>query len=158
MVPRITVAALILVGMTAVVAAAQTAPASQAPPAAAAPTPPCGPNLADVKNVAKDSRCFELRTYVVQPGGSIDTLHRRFREYTDKFFKNHGMTVIAYWQPLAKPDTIIYLLAYKDAQARDAAWKAFQADPEWVKARKELAVSLKAEAVFMSATDYSPMK
>jgi hypothetical protein len=104
-----------------------------APPA---PTPPCGPNLpAAVKNVAKDSRCFELRTYTVQPGSSSDLLHARFREHTSAFFKKHGMTIVGYWQPVTKPDTLIYLLAYKDGAARDASWAAFQADPEWVKTR-----------------------
>ena len=164
MVPRTTVLALIVAGWTLGTAAAQTPPApqtppaGQAPPAAQTPTPPCGPNLADTRNVAKDSRCFELRTYVVQPGGSIDTLHTRFREHTTALFKKHGMTIIGYWHPINRPDTLIYLLAYKDAQARDAAWKAFSADPEWVKVRKELVVPLKVDAVYMSATDYSPMK
>ena len=39
------------------------------------------------------------------------------------------MTIIGYWQPLARPDTLMYILAYKDAAARDAAWAAFSADP-----------------------------
>ena len=39
--------------------------------------PPCGPNLSpEIKNVTKDSRCFELRTYTVQAGSSMDTLGR----------------------------------------------------------------------------------
>jgi hypothetical protein len=138
---------------------AQTPPAAgQSPRPAASPTPPCGPNLPDVKNVAKDSRCFELRTYTVQPGSSIDLLHSRFRDHTTAFFKKHGMTIVGYWQPLTKPDTLIYLLAYKDAAARDAAWAAFQADPEWIKTRAAMQVSLQVESVFLSATDYSPMK
>src|SRR5215470_15108561 len=82
-------------------------------------TPPCGPNLpAGIKNVAKESRCFELRTYTVQEGSSIDLLHSRFRDHTTALFKKHGMTIVGYWQPVAKPDTLIYILAYKDAAAR----------------------------------------
>jgi NIPSNAP protein len=142
-------------------AAAPAAPAAQAgrgaPPAA--PTPPCGPNLpADVKNVAKDSRCFELRTYTVREGSSIDLLHTRFRERTTALFKKHGMTNIGYWQPVSKPNTLIYILAYKDGTARDAAWAAFQADPDWVKTRTEMQVAVQVDNVFMSATDYSPVK
>ena len=34
----------------------------------------------------------------------------------------------------------------------------FQADPEWVKTRTEMQVGLQVENVFMSATDYSPLK
>jgi hypothetical protein len=128
-----------------------------APPAA--PTPPCGPNLpADVKNVAKDSRCFELRTYTVREGSSIDLLHSRFRERTTPLFKKHGMSIIGYWQPVTKPNTLIYILAYKDGAARDAAWAAFGADPDWVKTRTEMQVAVQVENVFMSATDYSPLK
>jgi hypothetical protein len=138
--------------------AAQNGPAGQGGQGAAA-TPPCGPNLtAGVRNVAKDSRCFELRTYTVGAGSSIDLLHSRFRDHTTALFKKHGMTIIGYWQPLTKRDTLIYLLAYKDGAARDAAWAAFQADPEWIKTRTEMQVSVQVDNVFMSATDYSPMK
>jgi len=153
----------IILGLATAVTVAQGAPAGQAgqagrgaPPA---PTPPCGPNLpADVKNVTKDSRCFELRTYTVQPGSSIDLLHSRFRDHTTALFKKHGMTIIGYWQPVTKPNTLIYLLAYKDGAARDAAWAAFGADPEWVKTRTAMQVNVQVDSIFMSATDYSPMK
>jgi hypothetical protein len=151
---------LLTVGLLALGLAVEGVEAAQAgrgaPPA---PTPPCGPNLpATVKNVTKDSRCFELRTYTVQEGSSIDLLHSRFRDHTSALFRKHGMTIIGYWQPVAKPNTLIYLLAYKDGAARDAAWAAFGADPEWVKTRTAMAVSVQVDSVFMSATDYSPLK
>jgi hypothetical protein len=152
--------AVAVVVSTSALAAGQAPPAGQggrgAPPA---PTPACGPNLpATVKNVAKDSRCFELRTYNVQEGSSIDLLHSRFRDHTTALFKKHGMTIVGYWQPVAKPNTLIYLLAYKDAAARDAAWAAFGADPEWVKTRTAMQVNVQVDSVFLSATDYSPLK
>jgi hypothetical protein len=136
---------------------ASTIPAAaQTPPA---PAPACGPNLpAEIRNVAKDSRCFELRTYTVRDGSSIDVLHSRFRDHTTALFKKHGMTVIAYWQPVTKPNVLIYILAYKDGKARDAAWASFGADPEWIKTRAEMQVSVQVDNVFMSATDYSPLK
>lgn len=150
----------VILGLAVVAAAAQNPPAGQGGRGrGAAPTPACGPNLAsDIKNVTNDSRCFELRTYRVQPGSSIDLLHSRFRDHTTALFRKHGMTIVGYWQPVTEPDTLIYLLAYKDGAARDAAWAAFQADPEWVKTRTAMQVSLQVESVFMSATDYSPMK
>jgi hypothetical protein len=130
-----------------------------AAPAPAAPTPPCGPNLpADIKNVAKESRCFELRTYTVREGSSIDLLHSRFRDHTTALFKKHGMTIVGFWQPVSKPNVLVYILAYRDAAARDKAWAAFNADPEWVKTRTEMQVNVQVDNVFMSATDYSPMK
>ena len=144
-------------------AAAQNAPAPTAPARGgrgAAPTPACGPAVTGMKNVAKDSRCFELRTYTMRPdgAGNIDLLHKRFRDATSRLFTKHGMTIIGFWQPLSKPDTLIYLMAYKDNAARDAEWAAFNTDPEWVKARTEMNVRVQVDAVFMNATDYSPMK
>jgi hypothetical protein len=126
---------------------------------AAQATPPCGPAVTG-KNIAKDSRCFELRTYTMRPdgAGNIDLLHKRFRDATVRLFTKHGMTIVGFWQPLTKPDTLIYLMAYKDNAARDAEWAAFQADPEWVKARTEMNVGVAVDSVFMNATDYSPLK
>ncbi len=152
------------VGVTVAAVAAQNAPAGQ--PAqgggrGAAPTPAsCGNPPADMKNVAKDSRCFELRTYVVNPEGpgTPDLLHRRFRDQTVDFFKKHGMTMVGFWSPVDKPDTLVYLLAFKDAAARDAAWAAFNADPDWQKVRTEMNVRLTVTNQFMNATDYSPLK
>ena len=149
-----------ILGLAALVSGGQAPQAPQAgrgaPPA---PTPPCGPNLpSDVKNVTKDSRCFELRTYTVQEGASIDLLHSRFRDHTVDLFKKHGITMIGFWQPVTKLNTLTYLLAYKDGAARDASWAAFQADPEWRKVLAAMAVNLQVESVFMSAADYSPLK
>ena len=153
---KILIYSLGIVAVVAGTAHAQTPARGPAP--APVPTPACGPNLPG-KNVARDSRCFELRTYLVKEGaGNIDVLHARFRDHTNKLFKKHGMTLIGFWQPVAKPDQLIYILAFKDAAARDAAWAAFQADPEWVKTRAEMAVNVQVDNVFMSATDYGPIK
>jgi hypothetical protein len=160
---------LAVIGFATVVAAMVATVAAQTPPAAPAapkappaPTPAsCGPNPpADMKNVAKGSRCFELRTYVVNPAGpgDPDLLNKRFREQTVGFFKKHGMTMVGFWIPVTKPNTIVYMLAYKDAAARDAAWNAFQSDPGWIKVRAEMNVSITVTNEFMIATDYSPVK
>jgi hypothetical protein len=149
-------------------AAAQTPAAPPAPAAPAAPARgpagppvPCGPGVTG-KNIASDSRCFELRTYTVRAEGpgSIDVLHTRFRDHTNRLFQKHGMTIVGFWQPNnpGMERTLIYVLAYKDRAARDAAWKAFQSDPEWVKVRTDLQVGSQVEAVFMNSTDYGPMK
>jgi hypothetical protein len=126
-------------------------------PGVSTATPPCGPGL-DIKNVAKDSRCFELRTYTLAQGSSADVLHARFRERTIALFRKHGMTVIGFWQPVARLDQLVYILAYRDAAARDSSWAAFNADPEWLKTRAEMRVSVDVDNTFMVATDYSPLK
>jgi len=123
------------------------------------PSLPCGPGQpASSKSVDKQSRCFELRTYTMREGSSIEVLHSRFRERTSSLFRKHGMTIIGYWQPVDRPDTLIYILAFKDNAARDASWAAFNADPEWVKTRTEVVLNVQVDSVLMGATDYSPLK
>jgi NIPSNAP protein len=137
--------------------ASRTLPASpQALPARPA-TPPCGPGLG-IRNAAADSRCFELRTYTLAKGSSADVLHARFRERTIALFQKHGMTVIGFWQPVERLDQLVYILAYRDAAARDSGWAAFNADPDWLKTRAEMQVSVDVDNTFMVATDYSPLK
>ena len=148
----------------ALVASLAAAVPAQAPApqrGGAAPTPPCGPGVTG-KNIASDSRCFELRTYTVkgEGPGSIDLLHSRFRENTNRLFRKHGMTIVGFWQPLnaGMDSTLIYLLAYKDAAARDAAWNAFRTDPEWQEVIKKMQVGTSVQSVFMNSVDYGPMK
>ena len=137
--------------------AAHEVPAPRQALAARAATPPCGPGL-NIKNTASDSRCFELRTYTVGQGSSPGVLHGRFRDHTIALFQKHGMTVVGFWQPVARLDQLVYILAYRDAAARDSAWAAFSADPEWVKTRTEIPVNVHVDNIFMVATDYSPIK
>jgi NIPSNAP len=159
-------------------AAQQAQPAQAAPEAArgqargqrgpAAPPAPCGPNIAGAlgTNTAPNSRCFELRMYTVDPTrdgvgqfkGGIDDLHKRFREGEVDVFKKSGVDVMAVWQDLGDPNTLIYLLSYKDRAARDAGWAAFNADPKWTELRTKYFVPLTTRVFMMSATDYSPLK
>ena len=154
--------------LSALILAATAAFAGAQAPAAPAgrggqpnPTPPCGPGVTG-KNVASDSRCFELRTYTVRAEGpgSIDLLHDRFRQHTNRLFRKHGMTIVGFWQPLnsGMERTLIYVLAYKDGAARDAAWNAFRNDPEWKDVTSKMQVGTQVESVFMNSTDYGPMK
>lgn len=112
----------------------------------------------------KTERYFELRTYVAHPG-RLDALHKRFREHTNQLFMKHGMELVGYWTPVDGPeakDTLIYILAYPSAEAREKAWKGFQSDPEWKKARDESHVDgvivKEVSSKFLAPTDYSPIK
>ena len=118
-------------------------------------------------NVAADSRCFELRMYTADPArdgvgnfeGGIDQLHQRFREKEVEIFENHGAEIIAVWQNLDDPDTLIWMLAYRDRAHRQEVWAAFATDPEWTALRQKYNVPIGRPNVFMmSATDYSPLK
>ena len=78
---------------------------------------PCGPSgdlSADFSaNVDADSRCFEIRMYTAEPAvdgvGGIDNLHQRFREEEVAIFEKHGAEVIAVWQRLDDPNTLVWM-------------------------------------------------
>jgi NIPSNAP len=116
-------------------------------------------------SIAPDSRCFELRTYYAAPG-KLEVLNARFRDHTCALFKKHGMEIIGFWIPADKEQgaeyKLVYMLAHKSRAAATQAWKDFGNDPEWKKARTESEVNgkltEKVESVFLSATDYSPLK
>lgn len=107
------------------------------------------------------NRVFEMRTYYTHPG-KLSALNKRFREHTNAIFVKHGMSLVGYWIPEGSEDTLVYILAYPTKEAREAAWKAFGADPNWKKAfadsRKDGALVKKVDSVFLSATDYSPIQ
>ncbi len=106
-----------------------------------------------------------MRTYHAAPG-KLEALHARFRDHTNKLFIKHGMELVGYWVPMNKDghyeNTLVYILAYPNREAREKSWKEFQADPDWKTAREASEVDgklvEKVDSVFMTATDYSPIK
>lgn len=145
------------------------------PPAAGrgtfgAPAGPCGPQgqlppeLS--KNVDPKARCFEVRMYTVDEkragtgtfNGRINELHQRFREKEVAIFQKHGAQIIGVWQHLGNPDTLVWMLAYRDRAHREDVWAKFAADPEWKDLSSKYSVPITANVFTMSATDYSPMK
>jgi hypothetical protein len=110
---------------------------------------------------AADTQLYELRVYTAQPG-KLDALTARFRDAAVPLFAKHGMTFLAAWHPLApNPDNqFVALLAHKDRSARDAAFKAFAADPAWQQAmadtEKDGKLADKVTEYFLACTDYSP--
>lgn len=152
---------------------AQT-PAPAAPAASGAtfgaPAGPCGPQgqlaLEFAKNVDPKARCFEVRQYTVDRSrlgtgtfnGNINELHQRFREQEVAIFKKHGAEIIGVWQHLGNPDTLVWMLAYRDRAHREEVWAKFAADPDWKVLSSKYSVPIGANVFLMSATDYSPLK
>ncbi|MBM62727.1 MAG: hypothetical protein CL484_07235 [Acidobacteria bacterium] len=131
---------------------------------------PCGPS-GDLSNelstnVASDSRCFEIRMYTAdtaRDGGgdydrAIDELHQRFREKEVAIFEKHGAEIVAVWQNLDNPNTLVWMLAYRNRAHRTEVWDAFRADPEWAALREKYPVPVDANVFMLSATDYSALK
>lgn len=111
-----------------------------------------------------DTRCYEMRTYHAAPG-KMEALNKRFRDHTVALFAKHGITNVGYWERLdqaGKPeDVLTYVLSYPSRSAREQSWKAFMADPDWQAAYKaserDGRLVTKAESLFLSATDFSPV-
>jgi NIPSNAP len=139
---------------------AQTAQPAQANTPAPAPL-----TFAPSPSLSKDSRCYEIRTYTAAPG-KLEELHARFRDHTMKIFKKHGMKVVGFWGPADKENgsenKLVYVMEFPNRAARDKAWKAFGADPEWQAAKtaseKNGRLTEKVDSVILMATDYSPIK
>jgi hypothetical protein len=131
---------------------------------------PCGPQAQVAsefsKNVDPKARCFEVRMYTVDKtrvgtgtfNGDINELHQRFREQEVAIFKKHGADIVGVWQHLGNPDTLVWMLAYRDRAHREDVWAKFAADPDWKALSSKYSVPIGANVFLMSATDYSPLK
>ena len=122
-------------------------------------------------SAGKEPRTFELRTYTASKG-NLGALNDRFRDHTLKLFTRHGIQHLGYWTPMAgqkgADDTLIYLLVHKSQDAAAESFKAFRADPDWIKAKEESETKAGGplteggmagvKSVFLKATDYSPIK
>ncbi len=107
------------------------------------------------------SKCYEMRVYY-SPPGRLDDLHARFRDHTLNLFTKHGIGNVGYWVPVDnKENKLVYLLSYPSREAREVAWKAFFADPDWKAAAKKTEANgpivSKVEQTFLQTTDYSPV-
>jgi hypothetical protein len=81
---------------------------------------------------------YELRIYHAMPG-KLPALLERFTTITCRKFEEHGIEVIGYWTTVIGESNqqLIYLCQYEDLSARERAWSAFSADPEWQQKRAE---------------------
>ena len=107
---------------------------------------------------------YQLRIYHCAEG-KLQPLLERFRTKEVSIFERLGMRSVGYWLPTDEPlqgRTLIYMLAHKNREAADASWKAFSADPEWLKLKDETEANgkfvEKVDSIFMTPTDFSPLK
>jgi hypothetical protein len=84
-------------------------------------------------------RIFELRVYHSPSWEQIKFLHERFAGPEIKIFHRVGVHPILYASTIIGPNmpNLTYLTPFENLAAREKAWNAFSADPEWVKVRKE---------------------
>ena len=80
---------------------------------------------------------YEIREYTTVPG-RMPALVARFNEHTLRLFKRHDMEV-NFISLTAVGDNsnneLVYVLQFDDYGDMQRKWAAFQADPEWQRAR-----------------------
>lgn len=110
-------------------------------------------------------RVFELRLYTT-PEGKLAELDSRFRSPERSYFVRHGMMEVAYFHPLdaaaGAGHTLVYMLAHASREAATASWAGFRGDPDWVALKavteKDGALTTKVVSIFLTPTDFSPLK
>jgi len=72
---------------------------------------------------------------------------------------------VFFWMPIfgANKPNLTYVIPFENLAAREKAWAAFGADPEWVKVRKESIekhgqISSVIQISLFRATAYSPIR
>ena len=79
---------------------------------------------------------YEYRAYYAVPGRMPD-IQKRFNDVTMRLFEKHKIKVVGFWETLiGESNELVYICAFDDLAARQKAWDAFQADPEWQAAKK----------------------
>ena len=113
----------------------------------------------------KTPRVFELRTYHSPTWRQLRALHERFAGPEMKIFHRVGVHPILYTSTIIgqQMPNLTYLIPFENLAAREKAWAAFGADPEWVKVRKESIekhgqISSVIQMSLWRATPYSPIR
>jgi len=114
---------------------------------------------------SKLPRVFELRAYHSPTERQLRALHERFAGHEISIFHRCGIHPVLYSSTLigANKPNLTYLTPFDDLAAREKAWAAFGADPEWVKVRadsiaKSGQISSVIQMSLFKAAAYSPVR
>jgi len=111
------------------------------------------------------ARIFELRTYHSPTWRQLRALHERFAGPEIRIFHRVGVNPILYSSTIIGQNmpNLVYVTPFESLAAREKAWNAFSADPEWVRVRKESIdkhgqISSVIQISLYRATAYSPIR
>ena len=123
------------------------------------------PEIVKPAEPPKSPRLFELRVYHSPTWRQLKALHERFAGPEIQIFHRVGVHPVFYSSTLIGPNmpNLTYLIPFENLAAREKAWDAFGADPEWVKVRKESIekygqISSVIQISLFKATAYSPIR
>jgi len=106
---------------------------------------------------------YEWRVYEIIPGKK-KLVHERFSRHTTRLFKKHGISVVGFWENMigGRTNTLYYMLAFKDLDHLEKAWKSFGSDPEWqdvvLESEKDGPIVASIVNMVLKPTQYSPMQ
>jgi hypothetical protein len=97
------------------------------------------PEVAPLAEKPKAPRYFEMRVYHAPTQRQLRMVHERFAGPEIKIFHRVGVHPILYADTVFGNEmpNLTYLIPFDSLDAREKAWDAFGADPEWVKVRAE---------------------
>lgn len=123
------------------------------------------PEIVAAEKPAGAPRIFELRTYHSPTARQWKLLHERFAGPEIKIFKRVGVDPLFYSSTVFGPNrpNLTYLIPFDSLAAREKAWTAFGADPEWVRVRAESIakggqISAVSDISLYKAAAYSPIR
>lgn len=83
---------------------------------------------------------FEWRTYQAADNAA-PAMKDRFLKHTLRFFAKHGIGVVGVYSDPIDPLKLYYLTKFDTDEKRQAAWKAFQSDPDWQAVKRDSEVN-----------------
>jgi hypothetical protein len=97
------------------------------------------PEVVPLAEKPKSPRYFEVRLYHSPTRRQLQLVHERFTGVEIPIFHRSGVNPILYTDTLAGPEmpNLTYVIPFATLAEREKAWDAFNADPEWIKARAE---------------------
>ena len=97
------------------------------------------PEVVPLAEKPKSPRYFELRLYHSPTRRQLQLVHERFAGAEINIFHRSGVHPLLYADTLVGPEmpNLTYLIPFATLADREKAWDAFNADPEWIKARAD---------------------
>lgn len=123
------------------------------------------PEIVPLKEKPAKPRIFELRVYHAPTERQLGFLHERFAGPEIAIFHRSGVHPVLYADTIAGPrmPNMTYLTPFADLAAREKAWDAFGADPEWAKVRAASIerggqIVMDSSIELLRPTPFSPMQ